>query len=136
MWEIERTGLAGSRAFVRFGHKRIALADIAGLSLEEVRSWQAMGLFVGAGSFIFIAGALAYMVFEQGAMARFLLGTFFLGALGLAGLVEASRLKTLRHYELTITLAGGGRVVFASPDRADIQALALQIAAERANTAS
>jgi len=131
MWEIERSiARAGGGAFVRFGHKRIALSQIAGLSLKEVRNRQAMGLFVGATAFIFAASVFAYFVFEQGAMARLLIGTFFLGGLGVAGLIETSRLRTVRHYELTITLVSDERVVFASADRADIQALALRLAAE------
>ena len=131
MWEIERSvARAGAGAFVRFGHKRIALSQIAGLSLEEVRNRQAMGLFVAATAFVFAASVFAYFVFEQGAMARFLIGTFFLGGLGVAGLIEASRLRAVRHYELTITLVGGERLVFASADRTDIQALALRLAAE------
>ncbi len=131
MWEIERAvPRTGAGAFVRFGHKRIALSHIAGLSLEEVRNRQAMGLFVGATAFVFAASVFAYFVFEQGAMTRFLIGTFFLGGLGVAGLIEASRLRTVRHYELTITLVSGERAVFASADRADIQALALRLAAE------
>lgn len=130
MWAIETQGCAGGRE-VRFGAHRIAIVDIAALSLEEVRDQQATGLFVAATAFLLAAGILAYCVFEAGARERFLLGTFFLGGLGIAGLIESLRLRRTSHFELTLTLKDGRRTVFTSADRADIAALALRLAAER-----
>jgi hypothetical protein len=131
MWTIEAGVVDAAAKTVRFGRHRIALKDIAGVSLEEVRDPQAAGIFIGASAFLCVASTFAYFVFEQGARTRFLIGSFFLGALGLAGLYESSRIKRISHYELTLTLANGERVVFTSADRADIQALALRITSER-----
>lgn len=131
MWTIETAGGAESRRQVRFGSHRIALKDIEGISMEEVRDRQAIGLFAGAAIFIFVSAAFAYFVFEQGARERFLIAAVFLSGLGIAGLIEASRLKAVRHYELTLTLANGERVVFTSPDLIEVQALALRLTAER-----
>lgn len=132
MWWIEG-GRDGSAArFVRFGEQQIALADITAMSLEEVREPQGAGLFLKAVGFVSFAAFLAYYVFEVGGRERFLLGTLFLGGLGVAALAEASRQPHLSHFELAFMLKDGRRVVFASADRADIQALALRLAAEGA----
>ena len=40
-------------------------------------------------------------------------------------------MKKISHYELMLTLTDGRRIVFTSADRADVQSLALRIAAER-----
>ncbi len=132
MWWIEggRDGSPGR--FVRFGSQQVAIADITGISLEEVSEPQSAGLFLKAMGFVSFAAFLAFYVFESGGRERFLLGTLFLGFLGIAALFEASRQPSLSHFELTFTLKDGRRAVFASADRADIQALALRLAAEGA----
>lgn len=132
MWWIEGGRVGSGARFVRFGQQHIAIADITAMSLEEVREPQGAGLFLKSMGFVCFAAFLAYYVFEVGARERFLLGTLFLGALGLAALFEASRQPHLSHFELTFTLTDGRRVVFASADRADIQALALSLATEGA----
>lgn len=129
MWWIEG-GREGTPArFVRFGNQQIAIADITGISLEEARVPQSAGLFLKAMGFVCFAAFLAFYVFEAGGRERFLLGTLFLGFLGVAALFEASRQPSLSHFELTFTLRDGRRTVFTSADRADIQALALRLAA-------
>lgn len=131
MWIIEPDGGPGLGRQVRFGRHRIALRDIEGVSMEEVRDRQAIGLVAGAVAFILASTVFAYFVFEQGARERFLIGAVFLAGLGLAGLLEASQLKRVSHYELTLSLANGERVVFTSADLIEVQALALRIMAER-----
>ena len=132
MWWIEG-GRDGARArFVRFGEQQIAIDDITGMSLEEVRAHQSAGLLMGG--IVFVAGAsvLAYFVFDVGARERFLLGSAFLMMLGMASLIEAKWLSPVSHYELTFTLKDGSRAVFVSPNRADIQTLALRLVSEGA----
>ncbi len=129
MWHIE--DVRGAERAVRFGKHRIALSHITGISLEEVRTRNVKGLVTGAFAFFCVSGTLAYFVVEQGAMLRLLFGGLFLTGLGLSGLHEALTMRQISHYELMLTLADGRRVVFTSTDRADIQALALRIAAER-----
>ena len=130
MWVIEESRDSAARA-IRFGKHRIAIADITGISLEEVRTCNIKGLVTGAFGFFCVAGTLAYFVFEQGAMLRLLFGGLFLAGLGVAGLHEAAGMKKISHYELALSLADGRRIVFTSADRADVQALALRVAAER-----
>lgn len=132
MWWIEGGRDGSATSFVRFGQRQIAIADIVAMSLEEVREPQGAGLFLKAMGFVCFSAFLAYYVFEVGGRERFLLGTLFLGGLGLAALFEASRQPHLSHFELTFTLKDGSRAVFASSDRADVQALALRLAAEGA----
>lgn len=132
MWQIEDAGKGAPSRYVRFGAHRIAIADIAGISLEEVRTRNVTGLVTGAAAFIFAASVLVYFVFEEGAMLRFLIGAAFLAALGIMGLHEALQIRKVSHFEMILTLKEGNRVVFTSTDRADIQALALRIAAEQA----
>lgn len=131
MWEIERTGPRGEDAFVRFGQRRIGLNQIVGMSLEEVRTRHATGLLIASASFLMVASFFSYMVFEQDMMQRWLVVVPLLCLLGFGGLLEVSRLKVLRHFELTLTLLDGELVVFTCTDRADIQALALRLATEQ-----
>lgn len=132
MWWIE-DGRAGAGArFVRFGQRQIAIADITAMSLEEVREHTASGLLTGGVLFVLAAGLMAYLVFDAGGRERFLLGSAFFAMLGIASLLEAKWLPHVSHFELTFTLKDGSRAVFASSDRADIQALALRLAAEGA----
>ena len=45
------------------------------------------------------------------------------------GLIEMTALKTLSRYEMLVTLKNGERVVFTSTEHADIETLALRLAA-------
>ena len=132
MWWIEG-GRDGARArFVRFGQQQIAIDDITGMSLEEVREHTGVGLLTGGVFFVLSAGVMAYYVFDAGARERFLLGSAFFAMLGTASLLEARWLPSVSHFELTFTLKDGSRAAFASSDRADIQTLALRLVAEGA----
>lgn len=135
MWHIEDAGKAGEAAYVRFGAHRVRLADVTGLKIEEVRSYNIKGLATMAVFCLVVAGLLSYLVVERGAMSRFLLGSVFFGMLACAGILELFRIRRLSHFELTVVLSNGEQVLFASPDRADVQALALSIAAGQANAA-
>ena len=132
MWWLEAGQDGSAVKFVRFGQQQIVIADIASMRLEEVRDPQARGLFLAAAAFVACGMALFAYVFDFGARQRFLLGGAFLSLLGLAGLFEASKLRNLRHFELTLHLKTGRNITFTSADRADIQALALRLAAEGA----
>lgn len=130
MWRIESDG--ESRRYVRLGSHLIAVSDIAGVSLEEVRESQAAGLLMKGTAFMIAAAACAYYVFEADGRERFLIGAVFLGWLSATALIEAARIGSNSHYELTLTLKNGQRTIFSSHDRADVQALALRLAAEGA----
>lgn len=132
MWWIEGGRDDSPARFVRFGQQQIAIADITAMSLEEVREHTAQGLFMGGVFFVLGASIMAYSVFDAGARERFLLGSAFFAMLGVASLMEASWLPSISHFELTLTLKDGRQTVFSTPDRADIQALALRLAAEGA----
>ena len=110
MWIIEE-GLNAARA-IRFGKHRIAIGDITGITLEEVRTRNVKGLVTGAFGFFCVAGTLAYFVVEQGAMLRLLFGGFFLAGLGFSGLHEAAGMKKISHYELMLTLTDGRHRVY------------------------
>lgn len=132
MWWIDEAKGGAATRFVSFGGNRIAIRDIVSMSLEEVREPSADGLFLKGTVFVCVAAMFAYHVFEGGGRERFLIGMAFLAMLGTAAVIEASRLAGTRHYELALILADGSRRVFTSTDRADIQALALRLAAEGA----
>ena len=135
MWKIERASSVQGGEVVHFGKHRIVLAEIAGVSLEEIRDRNIQGLILGSAAFVICATILAYFVYETGAMTRFLIGSSFLAALGLAGLAETLVLKSVSLYEMPITLASGERIKFTSTDRADIQALALRLMSGRGKQA-
>lgn len=135
MWDIE-AGHPHAGQIVRVGARRVRTSDVADLALEEVQSFPVAGLIMGGVMFLCLATVLAYLVYEGGHRTRFLAGAGFLGALGLASLVEATGLRRLSHFELHISLQGGERIVFTSTDRADIQALALTLAAGRNEAAA
>ena len=130
-WQIETEREARQRRIVCFGRHHIAVADITGMSLEEVRKRNVAGLLIGAAAFLLAATVIAHAVLEDGAMARYLIASVFLAVLGISGLGEARGVRRLSHYELALHLKSGDRVVFTSADRADIQTLALHLAAER-----
>lgn len=132
MWRIEESRGPSASRFVRFGAEQVRISDIAFMSLEEVRSSPSGGLFLNGTVFLCVAALLAYYVYEVGGRERFLIGAAFLGMLGIAAVSEALRLRGLRHYEMELVLKDGRRIVFTSADRADIQALALRLAAEGA----
>lgn len=131
MWQVVEGREAGSKT-LRFGTRNVPLADIAGISLEEVRHWPVKGLLATAFAFVFAGSVMVYYVFDQGARLRFLFGAAFLTALGASAFHETFKLRRISHYEMTLTMADGRRLVFTSMDREDIQALALRIAAEQA----
>ena len=133
MWSAERTSTGDE--FVRFGKHRIRIADVTGVSLEEVRDRNIQGLLLGGVAFVICATMLTYFVYETGAMTRFLVGSTFLAGLGMAGLAETTVLKSVSVFEMTITLESGERVRFTSTDRADIQALALSLMSGRGKQA-
>ena len=135
MWHIERGPTGQGDEAVRFGRHRIALADVAGVSLEEVRDRNIQGLILGSAAFVICATLMAYAVYETGAMSRFLIGATFLAGLAMAGLAETMVLKSVSLYEMTITLTSGERIKFTSTDRADIQALALRLMSGRGKPA-
>ena len=135
MWQIEPGPTGQGEEAVRFGRHRIVLSDVAGVSLEEVRDRNIQGLILGGAAFVICATVLAYFVYETGAMPRFLIGTVFLAALGMAGLAETVVLKPVSLFEMTITLVSGERIKFASTDRADFQALALRLMSGRGKQA-
>ena len=135
MWQIERGPTRQGEEAVRFGRHRIVLSDVAGVSLEEIRDRNIRGLILGSAAFVICATALAYLVYETGARERFLIGTIFLAALGMAGLAETVVLKSVSLFEMTITLVSGERIKFTSTDRADIQALALRLMSGRGKQA-
>lgn len=132
MWRIEESGDRSGARFVRLGAQQVRISDIAFISLEEVRSSLSGGLFLNGTVFMCVAALLAYYVYEVGGRERFLIGSVFLGFLGLAAVSEALRLHGQRHYEMTLILKDSRRIVFTSANRADIQALALRLAAEGA----
>lgn len=132
MWRIEEAREHSGARFVRLGAEQVRISDITFMNLEEVRSSPSGGLFLNGTVFLCVAALLAYYVYEVGGRERFLIGTVFLGLLGVAAVSEALRMRGLRHYELELILSGGRRIVFTSADRADIQALALRLAAEGA----
>ncbi len=127
MWRIERVPPVQGGEVAHFGKHRVVLADVAGVSLEEVRDRNIQGLILAGASFAICATILAYAVYEMGAMTRFLIGSTFLAGLGMAGLAETVELKSVSLYVMTITLTSGERIKFTSTDRADIQALALRL---------
>ncbi len=135
MWRIEHGPTGQGEETVRFGRHRIVLAEVAGVSLEEIRDRNIQGLILGSAAFVICATILAYFVYETGAMTRFLIGSTFLAGLGMGGLAETVVLKSVSLYEMTITLSSGERIKFTSTDRADIQALALRLMSGRGKQA-
>ena len=135
MWHIERGPTGQGEEAIRFGRHRIVLSDIVGVSLEEIRDRNTQGLIFGSAAFVICGTVFAYCVYETGAMTRFLIGTFFLSALGMAGIAETWFLESVSLYEMTITLTSGERIKFTSTDRADIQALALRLTSGRGKQA-
>ena len=135
MWTIDRGPTGQGEEAVRFGRHRMVLSEVTGVSLEEIRDRNIRGLMLGSAAFVICATILTYLVYETGAMTRFLIGSTFLAALGMAGFAETAVLKSVSLYEMTITLVSGERVKFTSTDRADIQTLALRLMSGRSKQA-
>ncbi|MGL4395835.1 MAG: hypothetical protein ACRCS9_04785 [Hyphomicrobium sp.] len=128
MWAIDE-GPHGRAPSVRFGDNSVALDDIIGLSLAEKRDRPVIGLLLASALFMIVGVTFAFLVFEAGAMQRLLVGAVFLIFLAVAGLTETLTIKSQSIFALTITRIDGDDVVFTSPDRADVAALALRLAA-------
>ena len=135
MWAIEAGATGPGSEIARFGQRRFNVADVEHITLEEIRDRNEQGVLMGAIVFVCFATALAYLVFDAGWRARFLIGTAFLAFLGIMGLGESFALETVKLYELVVTLKGGERIVFTSSDRPDIEALALRLQASRTRAA-
>ena len=135
MWEFESGREGAGCETVRLGKRHIRLSDIESVSLEEIRDRNHQGLLLGALVFVSVAAIFAYLVFDAGWCERFLLGMAFLACLGVMGLGEVAALKTVRLFEMIVTLRDGQRVVFTSADKADIEALELRLMASRARAA-
>ncbi len=135
MWAIEAGASGPGSEIARLGQRRFRVADVEQIALEEIRDRNEQGLLMGAIAFVCFATALAYLVFEVGWRARFLLGSSFLAFLGMMSLGEYWSLQTVKLYELVVTLTGGECIVFTSSDRPDIEALALMLQASRARAA-
>lgn len=135
MWAIEAGAAGPGSEIARFGQRRFKVADVEHIGLEEIRDRNEQGVLLGAIVFVCCATAFAYLVFDSGWRARFLLGSTFLAFLGVMGLGESYALQTVKLYELVVTLTGGERIVFTSSDRPDVEALALRLQASRARSA-
>ena len=135
MWAIEDGAPGTDSQIARLGQRRFRVADVERIELEEIRDRNEQGLLLGAIVFVCCATAFAYLVFDAGWRARFLLGSSFLAFLGMIGLGESFALQAVKLYEMVVTLTGGERIVFTSSDRADIEALALHLQASRARKA-
>lgn len=135
MWDIEAgPGGPGSET-VRLGHRRIRLADVRSVAIQDIHDRNTQGLMLGAMAFVCFATFLTYCVFDAGGRQRLLIGGTFLTFLSAAGLLEMRKLKRLSLYELYIGLKSGELVTFTSADRADVEALALRLTAGQANAA-
>ncbi len=126
MWQVER---AAGGDVMHFGRHRFPISDVTAVSGEEVRDRYTDGLVMGAMLFFAVACALAFGVFDGGLSSRFLLGTVFLTFLGAAGFSELGRLNRQSHYEVSISLQSGERLVFTSADRADVEAFMRRLGA-------
>jgi Family of unknown function (DUF6232) len=129
MWDIEAGSDGPGSETVRIGKRRVRLADVQSVAIQDIHDRNTQGLMLGAMMFVCFAGGLAYYVFDAGGMHRLLIGSAFLSFLSAAGLFEMRKLKRLSLYELYIGLKSGELVTITSADRADIEALALRLAA-------
>lgn len=118
---------SGGRQMLRIGQRHFALDDIQSFSGDEVRERQVGGLITGACIFMVAAMVLAFGVFENGWRPRFLLGTLFLGFLGTAGLLEASKIKKQRFFEIKFIIRNAGVVTFASADAQEVSAFLAEL---------
>ena len=76
MWAIEAGASGPGSEIARLGQRRFKVADVERLELEEIRDRNEQGVLMGAIAFVCFATALAYLVFDAGWRARFLLGSW------------------------------------------------------------
>jgi hypothetical protein len=132
MWEIKPAAGSNWRGSVRLGAREVAIDGIEGISLLETSTKPFQGLLLAGLLFLLLASVLAYMIFEQGMNIRYLVGSLFLGFLGVCSVGEALAAKTQHLFEMQLVLCDGEVVLFTSTDREDIETLALTLTHARA----
>lgn len=125
-WSIERIAGADGRVLerLRIGGKEIAVGDIESVTEERVAERDIQGLHLMGAIFLLAALLLLIAVADLGWRSRFLIGTVFLGALGVASFAEAWGVGTVAYRRLVITTRRGATLVFASADDREVDGLA------------
>ena len=122
-WGIQKEPGTDGRRVLWFGPHRIALHDIQSVSDSALTERPVDGLQLGAMAFLVIACLLAFVVYEYEWRDRYLLGTVFLGILGWVGVFEVRNIKPQSFFQISLDTAKQGTVVFASANRAEVDAL-------------
>ena len=122
-WGIQQDSAANGRRVLWFGPHRIAISDIQSVNSEEARERPIDGLLLGAIVFLAVSCILAFAVYENEWRERFLLGTVFLGFLGTIGVTEVRKIAPQSFFQIKIATASQGTIIFASANRAEVDAL-------------
>ena len=125
-WSISESRDAAGRPQrrLRIGAREIAVADIATVAEERVTARDIEGLALIGAAFAMLAVLALIGVVALGWRERFLIGSAVLAGLAAASWTEVAGLRPIRYRRLHITTRSGARLVLASADDREVEALA------------
>ena len=123
-WEIRASPADGSGGWLRIGHRAYALQDVAGVQASCDVEPNVDGHLLMIAAFMATGVGFVLPVIMNLARTRFVLGGVLFIGIGLMGLTEVLRRRSLRLYKLEIRLRDGTSTEFATADPRE--ALALQ----------